>query len=99
MKIILFLSNLFFLTLTFGQDSIFSWKENFRIVENTISGWNVDAFGNLIVSNSSSLNKYNSDGELSYRISSKSFGEIKQIIPITPLKIVLFSEQVRLFKK
>jgi hypothetical protein len=93
MKIILFLSSLLILTLTFGQDSIFSWKENFRIVENTISGWNVDAFGNLIVSNSSSLNKYNSDGELSYRISSKSFGEIKQIIPITPLKIVLFSEQ------
>jgi hypothetical protein len=93
MKIVLFLSVLFFLNLTFGQDSIYSWKENFRISENSLSGWNTDAFGNLIVSNSSSLIKYNTAGEISYKISSKSFGEIKQIIPITPLKIVLFSEQ------
>lgn len=77
----------------FGQDSIYSWKENFHISENTISGWNIDAFGNLIISNTSSLIKYNAEGTVSYKISSKSFGEIKQIVPITPLKIVLFSEQ------
>jgi hypothetical protein len=93
MKKIFFLINLFLLSISFGQDSIYSWKENFRISENTISGWNTDAFGNLIVASSSSLIKYNPEGNITYKISSKSFGDIKQIIPITPLKIVLFSEQ------
>jgi hypothetical protein len=77
----------------FSQDTIYSWEENFSVSENTISGWNIDAFGNLIISNTSSLIKYNSGGEIIYKISSKSFGEIKQVVPITPLKIVLFSEQ------
>jgi hypothetical protein len=93
MKSILILINLFVLTFSFGQDSIYSWNEKFRISENTISGWNTDAFGNLIVSSSSSLIKYNLEGQITHKISSKSYGEIKQIIPITPLKIVLFSEQ------
>ena len=93
MKRNLLLFFLFGSSILFGQDSIFSWKENFQITENNISGWNIDAFGSLIVSNSSSLIKYTTEGEIAYKISSKSFGEIKQIIPITPLKIVLFSEQ------
>jgi hypothetical protein len=93
MKKLFCVLSLYTLTFSFGQDSIYSWKENFRIVENNISGWNTDVFGNLIVASTSSLIKYNSDGNISFKISNKSFGEVKQIIPITPLKIVLFSEQ------
>jgi hypothetical protein len=79
--------------ITLAQNSIYSWQENFVVSEKTISGWNIDAFKNLYVSNSSSLVKYNQQGEITHKISNKSFGDIKQIIPITPLKIVLFSEQ------
>lgn len=93
MKNQLLIGFLFCSSLLLGQDSLFSWKENFRIEENNISGWNIDAFGSLIISNSSSLIKYNPEGEIAYKISSKNFGEIKQIIPITPLKIVIFSEE------
>ncbi|MBM3451597.1 MAG: hypothetical protein FJX84_00490 [Bacteroidetes bacterium] len=93
MKNILLISCLLIVTFSYTQDSLYSWNETFKVEENTISGWNVDAFGNLIVASSSSIRKFNSAGDLSYKISSKAFGEIKQIISITPFKLVLFSEQ------
>jgi hypothetical protein len=64
-----------------------------KIVGDNISCWNVDAFENILLSDQSNLTKFNSNGEVLYKISNKSFGVIKQIIPITPMKIVLFSEQ------
>jgi hypothetical protein len=61
--------------------------------ENQISCWNIDAFENLILADQSSLKKINSNGQTTYKVSNKSYGELKQIIPITPMKILLFSEQ------
>jgi hypothetical protein len=76
----------------FGQITTNEWKETRSVSTESVSCWNVDAFNQLFVANQSTLIKYSTDGTILYKISDKSLGEIQQIIPVTPLKILLFSE-------
>jgi hypothetical protein len=76
----------------FGQITTNEWKEMRSVSTESVSCWNVDAFNQLFVANQSTLIKYSTDGTILYKISDKSLGEIQQIIPVTPLKILLFSE-------
>jgi len=92
MKLLIFISVLFITKSMFGQHKMKEWNEIGRISTEAISCWNVDAFNQLLIANQSTLTKYAVNGSVLYKISNKSFGEIQQIIPITPLKILLFSE-------
>lgn len=91
----LFITISFFLIsrFIFSQIHDVEIKERMRISANEISSWNIDAFQNLIIAEKSTISKYTNEGKLIYQISNKSYGEIKQVIPITPLKIIVFSEQ------
>ena len=89
------ITTLFFLTLSLIGQTQYEFQLNLiqKMEENQISCWNVDVFENLIIADQSSLKKINSEGQTIYKVSYKSYGELKQIIPITPMKILLFSEQ------
>ena len=92
MKILIFISTLLITGSLFGQNKMKEWNEMGSISAESISCWNVDAFNQLLIANQSTLTKYAVSGTVLYKISNKSLGEIQQIIPITPLKILLFSE-------
>ncbi len=92
MKPLIFISLLLLTQSLFGQNKMKEWNEIRTISAESISCWNVDAFNQLLIANQSTLTKYAVSGSVLYKISNKSLGEIQQIIPITPLKILLFSE-------
>lgn len=92
MKLLIFISTLLIIGSLFGQNKMKEWNEVGSISAESISCWNVDAFNQLLIANQSTLTKYSISGSVLYKISNKSLGEIQQIIPITPLKILLFSE-------
>ena len=57
-----------------------------------ISSWNIDQLNNIYVAEGSTLNKYNSEGNLLFSQSIKSIGEISSIDVLNPMKIGLFSK-------
>ena len=92
MKLLIFISTVLITGSLFGQNKMKEWNEIGSVSAESISCWNVDAFNQLLIANQSTLTKYAVSGTVLYKISNKSLGEIQQIIPITPLKILLFSE-------
>ena len=56
-----------------------------------ISAWNIDQLNNVYVAEGSTLNKYNSEGNLIFSQSIKSIGEISSIDILNPMKIGLLS--------
>ena len=92
MKILIFIITVLITGSLFGQNKMKEWNEIGSVSAESISCWNVDAFNQLLIANQSTLTKYAVSGTVLYKISNKSLGEIQQIIPITPLKILLFSE-------
>ncbi len=80
---------------SFSQDTIqwnFEWKTD--SLSNPI--WNVDPFGNLIVSEKDKLKKFDSLGMQKFVQSNKYFGVISSIDPSNPMKTMVFSEQQQL---
>ena len=92
MKLLIFIITVLITGSLFGQNKMKEWNEIGSVSAESISCWNVDAFNQLLIANQSTLTKYAVSGTVLYKISNKSLGEIQQIIPITPLKILLFSE-------
>ena len=93
MKILLLLC-LIFPVFSFAQDSIvwnLDWKIN---AENAV--WNVDSFGNLILSDGSKLQKFDSLGNPNFSQSSRNLGNISSIDPSNPMKVLIFSEDQQL---
>ena len=88
----IFLLALLIFNTSYSQELSIDWVKKATIATESISCWNVDAFNQLFIADQSTLIKFNNTGSILYKISNKSFGEIQQIIPITPLKILLFSE-------
>lgn len=78
----------------FTQDSLY-WKKSWQLTTNT-TAWNVDSFGNLIISEKDKLQKIDSSGKVTFTQSSKYAGEIQQIDPRNPMKILLFSVEQQL---
>jgi hypothetical protein len=79
----------------YAQDTIqwnFEWKTD--SLSNPI--WNVDPFGNLIVSEKDKLKKFDSLGTQKFVQSNKYFGVISSIDPSNPMKTMVFSEQQQL---
>lgn len=80
---------------SFSQDRIqwnFEWKTD--SLSNPI--WNVDPFGNLIVSEKDKLKKFDSLGTQKFVQSNKYFGVISSVDPSNPMKTMVFSEQQQL---
>jgi hypothetical protein len=78
-----------------AQDSIqwnFEWKTD--SLSNPV--WNVDPFGNLIVSEKDKLKKFDSLGTQKFVQSNKYFGAISSVDPSNPMKTLVFSEQQQL---
>lgn len=78
-----------------GQDTIqwnFEWKTD--SLSNPI--WNVDPFGNLIVSEKDKLKKFDSLGTQKFVQSNKYFGVISSVDPSNPMKTLIFSDQQQL---
>jgi hypothetical protein len=90
---------LFFLVfipfLVASQDTI---KWNFEWKTDSLSNpvWNVDPFGNLIVSEKDKLKKFDSLGTQKFVQSNKYFGAISSVDPSNPMKTLVFSEQQQL---
>lgn len=70
----------------------FEWKSD--SLSNPV--WNVDPFGNLIVSEKEKLTKFDSLGVQKFVQSNKYFGSITSIDPSNPMKTLVFSEQQQL---
>lgn len=86
---------IFFPFCGFSQDTIqwnFEWKTD--SLANPV--WNVDPFGNLIVSEKDKLRKFDSLGTQKFVQSNKYFGVISSIDPSNPMKTLVFSEQQQL---
>ena len=66
----------------FTQQKDLDLQIHCKIPISEITGWNIDAFQNVIVAEKSTISKYTSEGKISYQISIKSFGEIKQIMDL-----------------
>ena len=74
------------------QDTIqwnFEWKTD--SLSNPV--WNVDPFGNLIISEKDKLKKFDSLGTQKFVQSNKDFGVISSVDPSNPMKTLIFSEQ------
>jgi hypothetical protein len=78
-----------------AQDYI---KWNFEWKTDSLSNpvWNVDPFGNLIVSEKDKLKKFDSLGTQKFVQSNKYFGAISSVDPSNPMKTLVFSEQQQL---
>jgi hypothetical protein len=77
-----------------AQDSIV-WKLDWAInSENSV--WNIDTFGNLIVSDGDKMQKFDSLGTAVFSQSNKNWGNISSIDPSNPMKILIFSEDQQL---
>lgn len=77
-----------------AQDSIV-WNLDWKIdVKNPI--WNIDTFGNLIISEGDKLQKYDSTGKQKFSQSNKNWGNISSIDPSNPMKVLIFSEDQQL---
>jgi hypothetical protein len=85
-------SILCFFNFVFVQESIV-WEAHWEIAKNSISSWNVDSFGNLLVAEKDKIKKLDSTGNLIFVQSNKYFGQISYIDTRNPMKILLFSEQ------
>lgn len=83
---------LFFPVLAFSQDSL-AWSLKWEITPLVTPVWNVDGFGNLIVSEKDNLKKFDSTGLQKFVQSSKHLGVISSIDPSNPMKTLIFSEQ------
>ena len=93
MKIILLLCLMFPILLS-AQDSIV-WNLDWKIdVKNAI--WNVDTFGNLIVSDGDKMQKFDSLGNQTFSQSNKTWGNISCIDASNPMKVLIFSEDQQL---
>lgn len=89
MKLLLLL---IFLPLTgIAQDSLV-WTKNWEINRER-AVWNLDPFGNLIVSENDQLQKIDSTGKQMFSQSNKHWGTISIIDPSNPMKTMIFSEQ------
>ena len=88
---------LFFLVLiqpVFAQDSLsYTWVKRGSYSIEPKDVWAVDELGNLYISQKNALNKYDSTGLLKFSQSIKSFGKMRQLIPINSMKLVYFSEE------
>lgn len=78
-----------------AQDSI-AWNLRWETGPLVTPVWNVDTFGNLIVSEKDNLKKYDSTGVQKFVQSSKYLGVISSIDPTNPMKTLIFSEQQQL---
>lgn len=77
-----------------AQDSLV-WKLEWAInVENKV--WNLDTFGNLILSDGDKLQKFDSIGVQTFSQSNKHWGNISSIDASNPMKILIFSEDQQL---
>ncbi len=75
-----------------AQDTL-AWTVKWEIAPLVAPVWNVDAFGNLIVSEKDNLRKFDSTGTQKFMQSSKHLGVISSIDPSNPMKTLIFSEQ------
>lgn len=75
-----------------AQDTI-AWELKWEISPLVAPVWNVDPFGNLIVSEKDNLRKFDSTGTQKFVQSSKHLGVISSIDPTNPMKTLIFSEQ------
>ena len=77
-----------------SQDSIV-WKLDWKLnVENPV--WDIDSFGNLILSYKDKLEKYDSVGHQTFSQSNKHWGQLSSIDASNPMKVLLFSENQQL---
>lgn len=77
-----------------AQDSI-TWKLEWEVVSKG-SAWNIDSFGNLLMSEGDKLQKFDSLGHHVFSQSNKFWGTISSIDPTNPMKILIFSEDQQL---
>lgn len=80
----------------FGQDTLtnaISWTEVGQVHVDSGEVWTVDQLNNIYVVQGGSIIKYDSSGVQKFQQSIKSFGKLKQIVPVNSMKIMLFSEE------
>lgn len=105
MKHVLLFSYLMSTIVCFSQNNFLKKKNNDNkkeqvellkictIKNKLISAWNIDQLNNVYVAEGSTLNKYNSEGNLIFSQSIKSIGEISSIDILNPMKIGVFSKE------
>lgn len=79
----------------FGQESL-QWTKRWSVAAETNSNWRVNALGNLLISEKDELKKIDSLGVQTFQQSTKSFGEIRLIDPMNPMKTLIFSQEQQL---
>ena len=90
---------MFFTEQFFKEKNKYNIKEEVELLKfctiknKLISAWNIDQLNNVYVAEGSTLNKYNSDGNLIFSQSIKSIGEISSIDILNPMKIGVFSKE------
>lgn len=89
----LFFIWIFFPLAAFSQQEDLSWDLKWETAPFMAPVWNVDSFGNLIISEKDNLRKFDSTGVQKFIQSSKYLGVISSIDPSNPMKTLIFSEQ------
>jgi hypothetical protein len=69
------------------------WKKRGEIKIGFEDVWSVDILGNIYSTDDRVINKYDSIGKLKFSQSIKSFGHLKDLQPINPMKVIGFSEE------
>ena len=69
------------------------WKKRGEVNIGFEDVWSVDILGNVYSTDDRVINKYDTIGKLKFSQSIKSFGHLKDLQPINPMKVVGFSEE------
>ncbi|MDX2360508.1 MAG: hypothetical protein QNK23_06860 [Crocinitomicaceae bacterium] len=79
----------------FSQEDTFAfeWKEKMSYPIGEDEVWSVDVLENFYVSDRGLINKYDSLGTLRFSQSIKSFGRMTQLVPVSTMKLIHFSEE------
>lgn len=80
----------------FGQDTLANsvrWKKVNEVSLDSNEVWAVDQLQNVYLVKGGSVIKFDSSGVQKFQQSIKSFGKLKQIVPVNSMKLMLFSEE------
>lgn len=78
-------------------NTVVQWERIGEFAINQESAWMVDALQNVYITEKEKIKKIDKDGRLMFVQSHKAMGRINSIQALTPLKIIVFSEEQQTF--